>query len=54
MLVLLGVSIALNVLLFAKGFTLFKQYDNLHDLLEKETKDNVVLQSKLNEYDENF
>lgn len=51
MLVLLGVSIALNVLLFAKGFILFKQYNNLHDLLEKEAKDNVILQSKLNKID---
>lgn len=53
MLVLLGISIVLNILLFVKGFTLFKQCDNLNDLLAKEAKDNVILQSKLNEYDEN-
>ena len=54
MLVLLGVSIALNVLLFVKGFILFKQCDNLNDLLAKEAKDNVILQSKLDKYDDIF
>lgn len=51
---LLAASIGFNVLLFVKGFRLFNQCDNLHDLLDEEAKNNVILQSKLDKYDEIF
>ena len=48
MLVLLGISIALNVLLFAGGFILYKQRDNLNDLLNKEVKKYTDLVRRFN------
>ena len=51
---LLAISVGFNVLLFVKGFRFFNQCDNLHDLLDEEIKDNVILQSKLDKYDEIF